>query len=101
MGIARPPGGVARSESEALEVSSRLGFPVMVRLSHVLGGRAMEIVYDEEELKRYITTAVDVDPQHPVLVDKYLSDAVEIDVDALADSTGSCVIAGIMEHIEQ
>ena len=101
LGIARPPGGVARSESEALEVSSRLGFPVMVRPSYVLGGRAMEIVYDEEELKRYITTAVDVDPQHPVLVDKYLSDAVEIDVDALADSTGSCVIAGIMEHIEQ
>ena len=101
LGIVRPPGGVARSEAEAEEVCAELGFPVMVRPSYVLGGRAMEIVYSGEDLRRYITTAVEVDPEHPVLVDKYLSDAVEIDVDALTDGNGDTVICGIMEHIEQ
>mmetsp|Transcript_37337 Transcript_37337/g.51816 ORF Transcript_37337/g.51816 Transcript_37337/m.51816 type:complete len:1189 (-) Transcript_37337:127-3693(-) len=101
LGIKQPPGGIARSQSEALEISSRLGYPVMVRPSYVLGGRAMEIVYSDEDMNRYITTAVQVDPSQPVLVDKYLDEATEIDCDALCDKDGNVVIGGIMEHIEQ
>jgi carbamoyl-phosphate synthase large subunit len=101
LGIAQPPGGVARSKAEALAVAKRLGYPVMVRPSYVLGGRAMQIVTSDAGLEKYIETAVQVDPERPVLVDKYLEEAVEIDVDALADSTGAVVIGGIMEHIEQ
>ncbi|KAF6262033.1 hypothetical protein COO60DRAFT_1621809 [Scenedesmus sp. NREL 46B-D3] len=99
--IKQPAGGMARSEVEAFEKAHALGYPVMVRPSYVLGGRAMEIVYDDEELKTYITTAVEVDPEKPVLVDKYLDRAVELDVDALCDEQGNIVICGIMEHIEQ
>ena len=99
--ILQPPGGVARSEAEALVAANNIGYPVMVRPSFVLGGRAMEIVSSDTDLKRYITTAVEVDPEKPVLVDKYLNNATELDVDALCDVEGSVVIAGIMEHIEQ
>ena len=99
--ITQPPGGVARSKAEALSIASRLGYPVMVRPSYVLGGRAMQIVTSDSALGHYIETAVQVDPERPVLVDKYLEEAVEIDVDALADTKGSVVICGIMEHIEQ
>jgi carbamoyl-phosphate synthase large subunit len=101
LGIAQPPGGIARSKAEALAVAKRLGYHVMVRPSYVLGGRAMQIVTSDAGLETYIETAVQVDPERPVLVDKYLEEAVEIDVDALADSTGAVVIGGIMEHIEQ
>lgn len=101
LGITQPPGGVARSKEEALVIAKRLGYPVMVRPSYVLGGRAMQIVSDDTQLEKYITTAVEVDPERPVLVDKYLEEAGEIDVDALCDKDGNVVIGGIMEHIEQ
>lgn len=101
IGIAQPPGGAARTKEEALAIATRLTYPVMVRPSYVLGGRAMQIVFNDEQLDRYIRTAVQLDTEHPVLVDKYLEEAGEIDVDALADKDGNVVICGIMEHIEQ
>lgn len=99
--ILQPPNGIARSYQEALKISQRIGYPVVVRPSYVLGGRAMEVVYSDEELERYMTFAVQVEPDHPILIDKFLENAVEVDVDALADSEGTVVIGGIMEHIEQ
>jgi carbamoyl-phosphate synthase large subunit len=84
-----------------LAIAGKVGYPVLVRPSYVLGGRAMEIVYSDDKLKHYLETAVEVDPERPVLVDKYLADACEIDVDSLTDSKGTVVIGGIMEHIEQ
>ncbi|KDP44116.1 hypothetical protein JCGZ_05583 [Jatropha curcas] len=99
--IEQPKGGIAKSEADALTIATEIGYPVVVRPSYVLGGRAMEIVYNDEKLVTYLENAVEVDPERPVLIDRYLSDAVEIDVDALADSYGNVVIGGIMEHIEQ
>nr|KYP58622.1 Carbamoyl-phosphate synthase large chain [Cajanus cajan] len=99
--IEHPKGGIARSETDALAIAAEIGYPVVVRPSYVLGGRAMEIVYSDSKLVTYLENAVEVDPERPVLIDKYLSDACEIDVDALADSQGNVVIGGIMEHIEQ
>lgn len=99
--IAQPKGGIAKSEKDALAIAAEVGYPVVVRPSYVLGGRAMEIVYNNEKLVTYLENAVKVDPERPVLIDKYLTDAVEIDIDALADSHGNVVIGGIMEHIEQ
>ncbi|XP_022881374.1 carbamoyl-phosphate synthase large chain, chloroplastic-like [Olea europaea var. sylvestris] len=99
--IEQPKGGIAKSEEDALAIASDIGYPVVVRPSYVLGGRAMEIVYSDDKLVTYLETAVEVDPERPVLIDKYLSDAIEIDIDALADSHGNVVIGGIMEHIEQ
>ncbi|PPS43262.1 carbamoyl-phosphate synthase large subunit [Chroococcidiopsis sp. TS-821] len=99
--IAQPPNGIARSYQDALAIASRIGYPVVVRPSYVLGGRAMEIVYSDTELERYMTFAVQVEPEHPILIDKFLENAIEVDVDAIADSTGKVVIGGIMEHIEQ
>ncbi|CAM6127419.1 unnamed protein product [Calypogeia fissa] len=101
VGIKQPAGGIARSEEDALAIAARVGYPVVVRPSYVLGGRAMEIVFDDEKLKTYLATAVEVDPDRPVLVDKYLTNATEIDVDSLADKEGNVVIGGVMEHIEQ
>ena len=101
LGIDQPAGGIARSEEEAVAAAAGLGYPVMVRPSYVLGGRAMEVVYNEQNLRKYINTAVAVDPDQPVLVDKYLQGATELDVDALADVNGNVVIGGIMEHIEE
>ncbi len=98
--IRQPPSGIARAYEQALEIAGGLGYPVLVRPSYVLGGRAMEIVYDQESLKYYITHAVAASPEHPVLIDKFLDDAVEVDVDALADGE-KVVIGGIMEHIER
>ncbi|KAG2424433.1 hypothetical protein HXX76_014486 [Chlamydomonas incerta] len=101
LNIRQPAGGSARSEKEAFDKANSLGYPVMIRPSYVLGGRAMEILYNNDDLKRYVTFAVEVDPEKPVLVDKYLDRAVELDVDALCDVQGNVTIAGIMEHIEQ
>mmetsp|Transcript_22911 Transcript_22911/g.50216 ORF Transcript_22911/g.50216 Transcript_22911/m.50216 type:complete len:1179 (-) Transcript_22911:261-3797(-) len=101
LNIRQPAGGSARSEAEAYNKAHQLGYPVMIRPSYVLGGRAMEILYNDDDLKRYVTFAVEVDTDKPVLVDKYLDRAVEMDVDALRDHEGNVVICGIMEHIEQ
>jgi carbamoyl-phosphate synthase large subunit len=99
-GLRQPVNGTATSYAEAAEVARRIGFPVLVRPSHVLGGRAMEIVYDVESLERYIAEAVEASPEKPILIDKFLEDAVEVDVDAVADGV-RCVIGGVMEHIEE
>ncbi|WP_114575895.1 carbamoyl-phosphate synthase large subunit [Saliphagus sp. LR7] len=99
LGIAQPDGGAAYSENEAMELAHGIGYPVLVRPSYVLGGRAMEVVYDDEELERYIEEAVRVSPDKPILVDEFLEDAVELDVDAVADGE-DVLIGGIMEHVE-
>ena len=98
--IRQPNNGLARSGAEALAVAERIGYPLVVRPSYVLGGRAMELVHNRSELSHYIKHAVQVEPDHPVLIDQYLDNAVEVDVDALADGQGHSVIAGILEHIE-
>lgn len=100
LAIRQPANGIARSEAEAVAVAGRIGYPVVVRPSYVLGGRAMEVVFDAVELARYMREAVQVDPDQPVLIDQYLENAVEVDVDALADGEGRVVIGGLMEHIE-
>ena len=100
LGIPQPENGTATSLEEARECASRIGYPVLVRPSYVLGGRAMAIVYDEASLDEYMRTAVDASPERPVLIDKFLERAAEFDVDALADKE-SCVVAGIQEHIEE
>lgn len=98
--LKQPDSGTAMSVDEALEVAKIIGYPAMVRPSYVLGGRAMEIVYDEESLKNYMRKAVKASPEHPVLIDKYLEGAVEIDVDAISDGK-KVIVGGIMEHIEE
>ncbi|HWD09600.1 MAG TPA: carbamoyl-phosphate synthase large subunit [Actinomycetota bacterium] len=100
LGIAQAPGGIATSLAEAREVVERVGYPVLVRPSYVLGGRAMEIVYADEALERYIAHAVRVSEAHPVLIDRFLEDAVEVDVDAVCDGT-DVYVGGILEHIEE
>ncbi|MEO1095373.1 MAG: carbamoyl-phosphate synthase large subunit [Cyanobacteria bacterium J06638_28] len=99
--IVQPSHGIARSYHEALSIARQIDYPVVVRPSYVLGGRAMEIVYADSELEQYMTYAVQVEPEHPILIDKFLQNAVEVDVDAIADQAGNVVIGGIMEHIEQ
>ena len=100
LGLKQPVNGIAHSDDEAREIAARVGFPLVIRPSYVLGGRAMEIVRDMDHLNRYITHAVDVSGKNPVLLDSYLSGAIEVDVDALSD--GKTVhVAGIMEHIEE
>jgi carbamoyl-phosphate synthase large subunit len=101
LGIPQAPSGTAISPEEARDVALKIGFPLVVRPSYVLGGRAMAIVYDMAALDRYMTTAVQASPERPVLIDKFLEDAVELDVDAVADATGAVIIGGIMEHIEE
>ncbi|GAB6863317.1 carbamoyl-phosphate synthase large subunit [Haloplanus litoreus] len=98
-GIAQPEGGSATSEAEALELANDIGYPVLVRPSYVLGGRAMDVVYNDEDLKEYIEEAVRVSPDKPILIDEFLDDAVELDVDAVADGE-DVVIGGVMEHVE-
>ncbi len=100
LGITQPSNGIARSAEQALEIADKIGFPVVIRPSYVLGGRAMEIVHDVAQLKRYIKDAVVVSGDSPVLLDGYLSDAIEVDVDAIADGT-DVFICGIMQHIEE
>jgi carbamoyl-phosphate synthase large subunit len=98
--LVQPDNGTATSFKEAEAVASRIGYPVVVRPSFVLGGRAMEIVYDEKSLADYMERAVEASPERPILIDKFLEDAIEVDVDAIADGK-TCVIGGILEHIEE
>jgi len=100
MDLPHAPWGIATSFEEAKEAAARIGYPVLVRPSYVLGGRAMEIVYDDAMLARYIETAAQVSPAHPILIDRFLEDAIEVDVDALCDGT-DVYIGGVMEHIEE
>ena len=100
LGLRQPPNATARSEAEALIAAESIGYPLVVRPSYVLGGRAMEIVYDTHDLKRYMHDAVQVSNESPVLLDRFLDDAIEVDVDAICDGE-TVLIGGIMEHIEQ
>ena len=100
LGIPAPANGTATSEAEAISVARSIGYPVLVRPSYVLGGRAMTIAYDEETVQRYMREAVTFSQSRPVLVDRFLEDAVEVDVDALCDGE-DVLISGIMEHIEE
>ncbi|MGD9906414.1 MAG: ATP-grasp domain-containing protein, partial [Vicinamibacterales bacterium] len=101
LGIPQPASGTAVSRQEAREAAGRIGFPVVVRPSYVLGGRAMAVVYDMASLDRYMASAVDVSHDRPILIDRFLEHAKELDVDCVADATGAVVIGGIMEHIEE
>jgi carbamoyl-phosphate synthase large subunit len=100
LGLLQPPNGTAKSEKEAMKIAQDIGYPLLVRPSYVLGGRAMQIVYDDEDLTRYMTEAVKVSNDSPVLLDRFLNNAIEVDVDALSDGK-DVVIGGIMEHIEE
>src|ERR1041385_443432 len=107
LNIPQPPNGLATNEAEAVEAAKRLGYPVLVRPSFVLGGRAMQIVYSDHELQHYMRFAVEASPERPVLVDKFLEDATEVDVDCIADvgrfddpKAGTIVMGGVLEHIE-
>jgi carbamoyl-phosphate synthase large subunit len=100
LGLLQPESGMARDAGEAFAVARRIGYPVLVRPSYVLGGRAMEIVYDDEALEHYMMHAVDVTPDRPILVDRFLEEAIEVDVDAISDGK-IVVIGGVMEHIEE
>ncbi|MDR7092490.1 carbamoyl-phosphate synthase large subunit [Hydrogenophaga laconesensis] len=101
LGLRQPPNATARAEPEALEKAAALGYPLVVRPSYVLGGRAMEIVHEQRDLERYMREAVKVSNDSPVLLDRFLNDAIECDVDAVRDATGRVFIGGVMEHIEQ
>ncbi|MDO9567152.1 MAG: carbamoyl-phosphate synthase large subunit [Candidatus Desulfaltia sp.] len=99
MGIPQPKSGMASTTGKALEIAERIGYPLMVRPSYVLGGRAMEVVYDEEMLLHYMSAAIDVSPERPILIDKFLENAIEVEADAIADGTDAFVPT-VMEHIE-
>ena len=101
LGLRQPPNATARTEAEALEKAATLGYPLVVRPSYVLGGRAMEIVHEQRDLERYMREAVKVSNDSPVLLDRFLNDAIECDVDCLRDPEGKVFIGGVMEHIEQ
>jgi carbamoyl-phosphate synthase large subunit len=101
LGLRQPDHGVARSHPQALEVAARIGYPVMVRPSYVLGGRAMEVVHDPADLDRYMREAVAASPEHPVLVDRFLRDAIEVDLDLVADREGNVMVGGVLEHVEE
>ncbi len=99
--IKQPENGVARSPDEAFRVAEVIGYPVMVRPSYVLGGRAMEVVHDRSDLERYMREAVLASPEHPVLIDRFLRNATEVDLDLVCDNTGACIVGGILEHVEE
>jgi carbamoyl-phosphate synthase large subunit len=98
--LKQPENGTARSPEEAYKIAERIGYPVMVRPSYVLGGRAMETVYDQGSLERYMREAFQASAEHPVLIDRFLKDAIEVDLDLVADSTGEVMIGGVLEHIQ-
>ena len=100
LGLRQPPNASATRCEEARRIAERIGYPVVVRPSFVLGGRAMEIVYDQHSLDRYMTEAVEASPEHPILIDKFLEDAIEVDVDAVCDGVRT-IVGGVMEHIEE
>ena len=100
LGLKQPPNASATDYDEARRIAERIGYPVVVRPSFVLGGRAMEIVYDEPSLDRYMAVAVEASPEHPILIDKFLEDAIEVDVDAVCDGEHT-IVGGVMEHIEE
>ncbi|MFA4965097.1 MAG: carbamoyl-phosphate synthase large subunit [Thermoleophilia bacterium] len=100
LGIQCPPYGLATTAAEAAEVAARVGYPLLVRPSYVLGGRAMRIVYSDAELEEYMSTAVSASPEHPVLIDKFLEDAIEVDVDAIADGE-DVYVGAVMQHVEE
>ena len=100
LGLHQPPNGIASDNEGAVAIAERIGFPVLVRPSFVLGGRAMQICYDSDTLMRYMQHAVDASPEHPVLIDKFLQDAIEVDVDVISDGETS-LVGGVMEHIEE
>src|SRR6185503_13998912 len=99
-GLRQSPGGMASSDEEAIAIAHRVGYPVLVRPSYVLGGRGMRLVYDDEGIRGYVAGGVEISEDRPVLIDHFLEDAIEVDVDALCDGT-DVVVAGIMEHIEE
>src|SRR5690606_28261726 len=101
LGLLQPPNRIARNADEALALAREVGYPLVVRPSYVLGGRAMEVVHSDVELSRYIRDAVKVSDKSPVLLDRFLDNAVEVDVDVIADRTGQVLIGGVMEHIEE
>ncbi|WP_029462564.1 carbamoyl-phosphate synthase large subunit [Serpentinimonas barnesii] len=101
LGLRQPPNATARTEADALDKAAALGYPLVVRPSYVLGGRAMEIVHEPRDLERYMREAVKVSHDSPVLLDRFLSDAIECDVDCIRDASGAVLIGGVMEHIEQ
>jgi carbamoyl-phosphate synthase large subunit len=101
LGLKQPPNRTARTEEAAIALANEIGYPLVVRPSYVLGGRAMEIVHGDKDLERYMREAVRVSDKSPVLLDRFLDDAVEVDVDCIADASGAVMIGGIMEHIEQ
>ncbi|HEY1905023.1 MAG TPA: carbamoyl-phosphate synthase large subunit [Myxococcaceae bacterium] len=101
LGLKQPENGVARSPDEAQGTAHKIGYPVMVRPSYVLGGRAMEVVYDSESLERYMREAVKASPEHPVLIDRFLKDAIEVDLDLVVDRTGEVLVGGLLEHVEE
>ena len=100
LNILQPNNGIARSSSEAIKIAENIGYPVVIRPSYVLGGRAMEIVHSPNQLEKYINEAVMVSGSSPVLIDSYLRDAIEVDIDALSDGK-DVYVAGILEHIEE
>lgn len=100
LNLVQPANGTARTTDDAIQIAMEIGYPVVVRPSYVLGGRAMRIVYNEKDLKEYMATAIDVSSEHPILIDKFLKEAIEVDVDAISDGE-TVVIGGIMQHIEE
>ncbi len=99
--LRQPENGISRSPEEAYRVAESIGYPVMVRPSYVLGGRAMEVVYDRADLERYMREAVQASPDHPVLIDRFLQSATEVDLDLVCDQTGACIVGGVLEHVEE
>src|SRR5438132_14209071 len=100
LGLRQTPSGSAVSTNEAVQIATKIGYPVLVRPSFVLGGRAMELVYNEPDLRRYMASAIEVTPDRPVLVDRFLEDAIEVDVDCISYGV-TTVIGAIKEHIEE
>jgi carbamoyl-phosphate synthase large subunit len=99
--LRQPENGIARSPEEAYRAAENIGYPVMVRPSYVLGGRAMEVVYDRADLERYMREAVQASPDHPVLIDRFLQSAIEVDLDLVCDQKGACIVGGVLEHVEE